>query len=164
MSITSIFECFSYIFNFKGNSLKIRIHSLKVVSSNPGGCILNSTPNAWVRIHVWPLDYNHVKVHFQWKMIVVSVASRGIRTHNIRLRRPVHYRLSRCDKSQTNWKDWTTVSLFGNLVSRKNGQAEIRKNLVLHVLWLVLHVLATPVSTLELWNPEVQKFSISEVW
>ena len=52
---------------------------------------------------------------------------------------------------------------------RKNGNSENRKTLVLHVLWLVLHVLATPVSTLELWNPEVQKFSIwkfgkSEIW
>merc|ERR1712121_19127 len=36
---------------------------------------------------------------------------------------------------------------FGNLVSRKNGQPENRKKLVLHVLWLVLHVLATTVST-----------------
>merc|ERR1711863_223089 len=46
----------------------------------------------------------------------------------------------------------SAIRKFGNLVSRKNGQPEIRKKLVLHVLWLVLHVLATPVSTLELFS------------
>ena len=110
MSINSIFGYFSYISNFKENSLKIRIHSLKVVSSNPGGCILSSTTSAWVRIPVVPLEYNHVKGHFQWKMRVVSNAPLGIRTHYIRLRRHMHYRPSRCDKEHRICKDWTTVS------------------------------------------------------
>ena len=109
MSINSIFGYFSYIFNFKGNSLKNRIHSLKVVSSNPGGCNLSSTPSAWVRIPVWQFDYNHVKGLFQWKIRIVSYAPRGIRTHYIEVRRPMPYRPSRSDRDQRICKDWTTV-------------------------------------------------------
>ena len=35
---------------------------------------------------------------------------------------------------------------------RKIGNLEIRKSLVLRVRWLVLHVLATPANTLELFS------------
>ena len=49
----------------------------------------------------------------------------------------------------------SAIRKFGNLVSRKNGQAEIRKK-------LVLHVLATPVSTLGLFL-ELNKASKSEL-